>query len=76
MSPMGGIMGQIVERLYACAKRVAKTHNGKRYPRHAQIDAIVQLQLVIEQIESLAQAKKDQELVLLELPLLEPLPSE
>ena len=57
-----------VENLYQCAKRVAKTHNGKHFTRRAQIDAMVQLQLLIESIESQDRATLDQEQVSLELP--------
>lgn len=68
VSPMGGGVQANVENLYRCAKRVAKTHNGKHFTRRAQIDAIVQLQLLIEQIENQDPATTAPELAFLELP--------
>jgi hypothetical protein len=40
-----------IEELYRRAKRVAVTHNGKNFPRHAQIDAIAALQEFITAAE-------------------------
>ena len=40
-----------MDRLLVLATRVAKTHNGKNFPRREQIDAIRDLQDFIQQIE-------------------------
>jgi hypothetical protein len=46
-----------MQQLYELARRVAKTHNGKQFPRHAQIEAIQQLQAYITYLENQDQSQ-------------------
>jgi hypothetical protein len=47
-----GVVELSVEELYRRAKKVAHTHNGKSYPRHAQIDAMKALQEFIAALDA------------------------